>query len=105
MYLYAWDEAKSASNFILRGFDFAFAVRLFDDRTVEHEDARRDYGERRVVAIGVVDGVHLTVIYTDRIIGGMKIRRIISARLSNNRERKEYGDGVQTQGETRPGPS
>ena len=63
---FEWDEAKSDANLDERGFDFAFASLIFDGLTVEVEDRRKDYGERRVVAIGVADGVHLTVVYTDR---------------------------------------
>jgi uncharacterized DUF497 family protein len=52
---YSWDEAKSAANLRERGFDFAFATLVFDQPTVVVEDRRRDYGERRFVAIGLAD--------------------------------------------------
>ncbi len=55
------------------------------------EDRRRDYGERRFVAIGIADGFHLTVVFTDRTgMRGRVTRRIISARRSNRRERQAY---------------
>ena len=56
------DEAKSETNLKDRGFDFAFATLIFESATVEVEDRRKDYGECRVVAIGVADGLHLTVV-------------------------------------------
>ena len=88
---FEWDEAKSETNLKERGFDFAFASLIFDGLTVEVEDRRRDYGERRVVAIGIADGLHLTVVYTDRHgARGQVTRRIISARRSNHHERKIY---------------
>jgi uncharacterized DUF497 family protein len=31
---------------------------------VEREDERRSYGEKRVVAIGLAQGIALTVVYT-----------------------------------------
>ena len=68
------------------GFDFAFASLIFDGVTVEVEDRRRDYGEKRMVAIGQADGIHLTVVYADR----DRARRIVSARRSNRRERQVY---------------
>ena len=41
---------------------------------------RRDYGERRVIALGLAQGIALTVVYTDRAeAGGGMVRRIISA--------------------------
>jgi uncharacterized DUF497 family protein len=86
-----WDLAKSDANLRERGFDFAFATLIFDGPTFEVEDRRKDYGERRMIAIGVADGIHLTVVYTDRHnAGGESLRRIISARRSNRRERAVY---------------
>ena len=87
---FTWDEGKSDANLRDRGFDFAFASLIFDHVTVEVEDRRQDYGEKRMVAIGLADGMHLTVVYTDR---GL-VRRIISARRSNRRERQVYAEAV-----------
>ncbi len=61
-----WDEEKSQRNFVERGFDFAFASRIFSGDTIERDDDRRDYGERRIVALGEVSGVVLVVVYTWR---------------------------------------
>ncbi len=64
---------------------------VFEGPTLEKEDRRKPYGERRIVAIGVTDGLHLTVVFTDRPDQeGNPIRRIISARRSNGREREVY---------------
>lgn len=57
---------------------------------MEKPDQRRDYGERRMVAIGVADVFMLTVGYADRQTPEGVERRIISARRSNRRERKAY---------------
>lgn len=89
--IYAWDAVKSDANLQARGFDFEFASRMFEGMTLEREDQRREYGERRVVAVGVVEGICLTIVYTDRVDGeGRAVRRIISARRSNKRERERY---------------
>jgi uncharacterized DUF497 family protein len=87
---FGWDRRKSAENLRIRGFDFEFASLVFDGPTLEREDQRRDYGEKRVVAVGLAQGVALTVVYTDRAEAGAVVRRIISARLSNRRERQAY---------------
>ena len=87
---YAWDAGKSERNLAERGFDFAFASLIFGGPTLERIDARQDYGEVRRVAIGLADGIHLTVVYTDRAEAGGVVRRIISARVSNRRERQAY---------------
>jgi uncharacterized DUF497 family protein len=93
---YEWDAVKSAQNLALRGFDFEFASSLFDRTYVEFDDTRRDYGERRVIALGLSDGIPLTVVFTDRThTDGSVIRRIISARLSNRKERRRYAEAIE----------
>jgi uncharacterized DUF497 family protein len=87
---FSWDEQKSSRNLQDRGFDFEFATLVFEGPTLEREDTRRDYGERRMVAIGIAQGLALTVVYTDRTETGAVIRRIISARLSDRHERQAY---------------
>ncbi len=52
------------------------AVEIFAGPTLEQEDDREAYGEIRVVAIGRLRGVLVTVVYTDR---DEDERRIISA--------------------------
>ena len=91
---FSWDPKKSEANLAARGFDFEFAALIFERVTLERTDDRRDYGERRVVAIGLAQGLHLTVAYTDRSESGQIERRIISARRSNRRERKAYREAV-----------
>ena len=58
------------------------------------EDARRDYGERRFVAVGKAEGLTLTVVYTDRDVDGEIVRRIISVRLSSPKERERYAKAL-----------
>ena len=70
-------------NFLARGFGFDFAALIFSGSVLESPDARKDYGEFRFRAIGEADGFVLVVIYTDR----GDVRRIISARLANRKER------------------
>jgi len=87
---FAWDARKSARNPRERGFDFEFATLIFDGPTLERHDTRRDYGEQRIIAIGLAQGFALTVVYSDRAEAGGVVRRIISARMSNRRERQAY---------------
>ena len=88
---FTWDRRKSDANYRERRFDFEFASLIFRGPIVMVEDTRQDYGERRFVAIGLADGLHLTVVFTDRAgLSGDTIRRIISARRSNRRERRLY---------------
>jgi len=88
---FTWDPRKSEETLQLRRFDFAFAARIFEQFVVEYEDRRRDYGELRVVAVGIVDDIGLTIVYTERENDfGEAERRIISARRSNKKERRAY---------------
>jgi uncharacterized DUF497 family protein len=84
--MFEWDIAKSAKNLRERGFDFVYAAKVFERPTLEADDKRAGYGERRVRAIGEVDGEVLFVVYTWR----GEVRRIISARLANRKERNAY---------------
>ncbi len=94
--IFEWDAAKSTRNLGLRGFDFEFASLVFAGTYVEFDDTRRDYGERRMVALGTADGIALTVVFTDRVEPtGDVVRRLISARLSNRKERRQYAEALE----------
>jgi uncharacterized protein len=84
--MFEWDDAKSAANFRDRGFDFAYAALVFAGPTLEMDDERFAYGERRIQAVGKVKKDFLFVVYTWR----DNNRRIISARLANRRGRSAY---------------
>ena len=84
---YVWDRRKSRGNVTRHGIAFEDAIRVFDGPTLERVDDRFDYGETRVYAIGVVNGLEVTVIYAD--VSESK-RRIISASRAERHERTAY---------------
>ncbi len=84
---FSWDDAKSDRNLRERGLSFEAAVAMFDGKVLAWEDLRRDYGERRMRAVGQGAGGLLHCVYTDR----DEVRRIISLRAANRRERDAYG--------------
>ena len=95
---FSWDVRKSTRNLRERGFDFEFAVQMFENATLERVDSRRDYGERRMIALGRTQDIALTVVYTDRAEASGEIdRRIISARKSNRREREAHNKATNAQ--------
>jgi uncharacterized protein len=84
--MFEWDEAKSERNLRERGIGFVVAADVFARPVIEFEDTRRDYGERRIIAVGEYAGEILAVVYTWR----GESRRIISVRAANRRERNAY---------------
>jgi len=78
---------KNLRNVRLHGIAFEDAVKVFEGPTLERIDDRFDYGEARVYAIGMTNGLEVTVIYTDI---SESERRIISAWRSERHERKAY---------------
>ncbi len=89
---YFWEESKNRRNVLLHGIAFEDAVRIFEGPTIERIDDRFEYGEVRIYAIGVVSGLEVTVVYTDR---GEDERRIISAWRSEPHERRYYWQNVE----------
>ena len=84
---YVWDRRKGRSNLTRHGIVFEDAIGIFDGPTLEKVDDRFDYREIRVYAIGVVNGLEVTVIYTDV---SESERRIISAWRAERHERAAY---------------
>ena len=88
---FEWDQRKSDRNCLERGLPFDLAMLLFKGPTRERRDLRRDYRKARMLATGAVGGVILLCVYTDR---GL-VRRIISLRPANRRERDDYRTACQ----------
>ena len=79
---FEWDAPKDETNRRKHGFDFTYAIRIFDG-PVRYLASRRDRGERRIIATGQVEGRFISVVYTRR--NGRY--RIISARPARRSER------------------
>lgn len=84
---FEWDAGKAASNLRKHSVAFADAQRVFDDAFAVHEfDLDAGYGEQRMIVIGMVNGVLLTVVYAER---GERTR-LISARKATKHEQLDY---------------
>lgn len=84
---FEWDDAKAKSNLKKHNVSFKAALGIFDDVfALERIDRSMAYGEDRFAVTGIVNGVMLTVIYTER--NGRT--RIISARKATKHEEREY---------------
>jgi uncharacterized protein len=51
-----FDPVKRAKTLTERGLDFADASLIFAGVTVEIEDTRKNYGEKRVICYGLLAG-------------------------------------------------
>lgn len=86
--MWDWDEPKRQATLLLRGLDFAM-VRDFDlDTAVIDPDDRRDYGEARFKATGMIGGRLFIAIFTPR---GERFR-LISLRKANEREKRAWAN-------------
>jgi uncharacterized DUF497 family protein len=89
---FEWDEAKNRANLRKHGFHLADAVEMFGNPILVRPDIRADYGEERLLGIGMTKGRVAFVAFAqdsqDRI-------RIISLRKANREEREEYEEAIQ----------
>ncbi len=82
----SFDPEKDKLNRARHGLSLAFGHDVLEGRVTEFEDDRFDYGERRMVCFGDVDGRLYACVYTVRADGP----RIISVRKANDREQKRF---------------
>ena len=81
-----FDEAKNAQNKSKHGLSLFEAEKLEWDDALIWQDTRRDYGETRMIALGAIAERLYCVVYVDR----EDVRRVISLRKANNKEKKLY---------------
>jgi len=92
---FTWSPEKNRINVRRHGIAFQDAARVFDGPAVERIDDHFDYGETRIYAIGLVNGIEITVIYVDRDNGE---RHLISAWRSEPHERRAYWQNLEEEG-------
>ena len=78
-----FDPAKRAKTLAERGLDFEDAAFVFQGTTVEVEDTRRNYGEKRIICYGLLSGRLVVIGYTPR----DDSRHVFSMRKANDREK------------------
>ena len=78
-----FDPAKRVRTLDERGLDFEDAELVFAGLTIEIDDTRRNYGERRIICYGLLAGRIVVVGYTPR----GSARHIFSMRKANEREK------------------
>jgi uncharacterized protein len=83
---YEWDEAKNRSNFAKHGLRFEDAELVFFGPCITFVDDRFDYGEERLLTLGLLAGRLVVIAHAPRDEG----TRIISMRKGNRREQEIY---------------
>ncbi|MBO7554397.1 MAG: BrnT family toxin [Neisseriaceae bacterium] len=85
---FEWDDDKADANYRKHGVSFDEAcTAISDDFAITHTDDRENYGEQRLLSIGMSEnGRILNVIWTPR---NDKIR-VISAFVASATRRKQY---------------
>ena len=91
---FTWDENKNAANIAKHALDFTDAPRLFDYALLCAQDEREDYAETRSIAILMLDGRVLVVVYTEP--DDLTVR-IISLRKALSQERRHYENYLKDQ--------
>ena len=82
--LITFDPAKREKTLRERALDFRRAKEVFEGVHLTRVDDRREYGERRFISAGKLDGRIVIIVWTPR----GRTRRIISMRKANEREIK-----------------
>jgi uncharacterized protein len=78
-----FDPIKRARTLADRGLDFEDAAIVFKGITIEVEDTRKNYGERRIICYGLLAGRLVVIGYTPR----GATRHVFSMRKANHREK------------------
>jgi uncharacterized DUF497 family protein len=82
---FEWDERKRRANLEKHGLDFFEVIEVFEFPHVVVPSTHQG-GEERFLAIGVLAGRYVTVVYTTR----SEAIRIISFRRARHAERQKY---------------
>lgn len=83
---FIWDEQKRQINLAKHGLDFADAHKVFAGAIILFEDQRFDYGEQRMIAVGLLDVTVVVIVHLDN----DNTIRIISMRRATKNEQKTY---------------
>lgn len=91
---FEWSIEKSILNYRKHRVEFADAASIFSQQVLIQDVSRDDDEEVRSKAIGYLEGVIVTVVFTTR----RDAIRIISARRANVGERKQFEKYMKEEG-------
>jgi uncharacterized protein len=85
--IYEWDNVKNRTNARKHGLDFADAEQALTGPCVTFVDDRFEYGEERLVSLGLLSGHVVVIAHAPR---AEDKTQIISMRKANRREQEIY---------------
>jgi uncharacterized protein len=89
--IFTWDDAKYESNLTKHGFDFTDAEIVFSGPTFTYEDDRLDYGEQRLITLGLLGPILVSIVHTE----SKGEVRVISMRRGSKREQLIFFENVE----------
>jgi uncharacterized DUF497 family protein len=98
---FEWDERKRQEVLRRRGVDLLDAALIFEGVVLTRVDERKDYGERRLVSLGMADGEPFFVVHVER----NGATRLITAWRGGRDDVARYQAGIarRDQGDEGPG--
>ena len=79
---FTWTETKRRINLAKHGLDFADAKKVFTGPMVLFEDQRTDYGEQRMIGIGLLGELVVLIVHVE----SDATIHVISMRKADNHE-------------------
>ena len=83
---FTWAETKRRSNLAKHGLDFADAKRVLAGPMVLFEDQRSDYGEQRMIGVGLLGELVVLIVHVE----SDAVIHVISMRKADNHETNLY---------------
>jgi uncharacterized DUF497 family protein len=83
---FEWHEAKRRSNLRRHGFDFIAIEEILSGATVTYLDDRFDYGETRLITLGLFKYKVVAITHTET----EEVIRLISIRKASKNEEETY---------------
>ena len=88
---FEWDEEKNRANVRGHRIDFADVPPLFDGPMFVRLDTRRDYGEDRMIGVGLLGNAVIVVIFVET---HRDTIRLISARKALRHEHERFKEEI-----------
>ena len=87
---FEWDENKRRKIIAERDVDILHAAGIFEGEYLTSVDDRSDYGEERLISLGMVEDECFVVVHTER----KGVSRLITACKGGRDERRDYQAGI-----------